>query len=850
MKFLDREKEIQDAEIFIDSFNLGSNIDYHIREYNGIGGIGKSALLTELMKLGKEKNVIALFFDLGAFSSIDYRDLLDRLSRSAIAQIESDYNLSIDDNEFDRGALLSVIDHLSSKGHKIVFLLDTVDRVSETNLEVLSREIILPVIEKKQAVFFVASRQRINWGSSRYKVGRRTITKQLELFSAENAKLKLNDLQLTEFVDDIMTVTCGHPGSIDLVADLINDIQHVENIKIRDENFGDYEKRLIGAVLDNVKRDNLVPLDQFNALYVLSVLRYVEVTIPSILLMSIDKDKEWDRKSVLDLLSSLQKDESIFKWQVASQRYEINEFIRRLFSLHMRVYFPGQYLKLTRAAANHYVNKFNESLNSAEPDIDSLVEKIYHYSDVYRLTSTNKFDIQVANDLRKMLLNDLEIAIPGGGLVFSNVSYHNNLRNFDMRLRALEALKQKLRVDNELHEKLGDLETPEPDKYLLQIVTNYERDFLSADHAILDIVQAKSGITGGQPSDDQECVAAFITRRSEPITTTNFKISKDDRKRIIGQLQKRVSVDNVKTLGSWLFQKYIRDEVLQLVQEHVSLKSPLTLSVDDTEIPWELMFDSATNDFLALKLPLGKRFRTSEPFRSWANTTRPANRCLLVGVPHTNLAGYEPLHHIENEIERLKNIFSSWDGIDFNPATDILFDDDAIAFEFETRLVTGNYKIIHFAGHAYYEISGPGSYSKAGLVMKDRIMDLDDIKSMKKGGRPLIFLNACQSAFEKNERTELGYAGSYSLGIASAFILSGAVACVGNIWPVVDDKAAIFAEYFYGELRRGKSLGEALRAAKELYRAENPPDDFPNDLTWLSYVLYGDPTQKILMSNI
>jgi hypothetical protein len=349
MKFVDREKEIQDAEIFIDSFNLGANIDYHIREYNGIGGIGKSALLSELRELGKEKGVIALFFDLGAFSAIGSQDLLDGLSQAAIKQIESDYNLSISENEFDRGSLLSVIDHLSTNSRKIVILLDTVDRVSETSLEVLSQNIIIPVIEKKEAIFFVASRQRINWGSSRYKIGRRTLTKPLELFSAENAKQKLNELQLTEFINDIMTVTSGHPGSINLVADLLNDIQRVENIKIRDENFGDYEKRLIGAVLDNIKRDNLVPPDQFNALYMLSILRYVEVTIPSILLMSIDKDKEWDRKSVLDLLSSLQKDESIFKWQAASQRYEINEFIRRLFSLHMRVYFPEQYLKHTRS---------------------------------------------------------------------------------------------------------------------------------------------------------------------------------------------------------------------------------------------------------------------------------------------------------------------------------------------------------------------------------------------------------------------------------------------------------------------------------------------------------------------
>jgi len=88
---------------------------------------------------------------------------------------------------------------------------------------------------------------------------------------------------------------------------------------------------------------------------------------------------------------------------------------------------------------------------------------------------------------------------------------------------------------------------------------------------------------------------------------------------------------------------------------------------------------------------------------------------------------------------------------------------------------------------------------------------------------------------------EVSYTASESEGLASSFILGGALGIIGTLWPIFDEGAAEFASTFCEGLLTGQSLGEAVRLARLRVRESRP-----HDVTWASFVLYGDPTLSIL----
>jgi CHAT domain-containing protein len=60
------------------------------------------------------------------------------------------------------------------------------------------------------------------------------------------------------------------------------------------------------------------------------------------------------------------------------------------------------------------------------------------------------------------------------------------------------------------------------------------------------------------------------------------------------------------------------------------------------------------------------------------------------------------------------------------------------------------------------------------------------------------------------------------------------------MWPVYDKPARELAVLFYKSVLEGEPTGEALRRAREDVRK-----DYPEEITWAAYVLYGDPTFRL-----
>lgn len=76
--------------------------------------------------------------------------------------------------------------------------------------------------------------------------------------------------------------------------------------------------------------------------------------------------------------------------------------------------------------------------------------------------------------------------------------------------------------------------------------------------------------------------------------------------------------------------------------------------------------------------------------------------------------------------------------IEFDPTVDILYGSDATAMQFERKLVDGRYRIIHFAGHAYYELRQAEILPEVGLAMFDPVLAPMDIKEYGEGPPILI----------------------------------------------------------------------------------------------------------------
>lgn len=261
------------------------------------------------------------------------------------------------------------------------------------------------------------------------------------------------------------------------------------------------------------------------------------------------------------------------------------------------------------------------------------------------------------------------------------------------------------------------------------------------------------------------------------------------------------------------------------IQKHLeTVKEPIILKTNDNEIPWELLHDD--NDFLCLKVPIGRRLRSREIPRS--NQTIGSNRIkiLFIANPTGDLEGAEEevdyiIKHLDPSIE-----------------VDVLKGSQATNASVLSAIRSGSYDIIHYSGHAEFNIEQPDE--SALICANKRKIYAQEIKRIM-GGKPFVFLNACGSGREKMCEEGESYSGSDTEGLASSFILGGSLAFIGSSWPLPDISAGILASEFYKNVLAGDPVGDALHKARLHLKNERP-----DDINWMAFILYGDPTIKLM----
>src|SRR5262245_2447502 len=152
------------------------------------------------------------------------------------------------------------------------------------------------------------------------------------------------------------------------------------------------------------------------------------------------------------------------------------------------------------------------------------------------------------------------------------------------------------------------------------------------------------------------------------------------------------------------------------------------------------------------------------------------------------------------------------------------------------KIKSGNYDVIHYAGHAFFDPWNPAS---SGIRCHGKqVLSGADLASI--GNLPsLVFFNACEAGrvrgVRKDRKEELRVDEQLdrTVGLAEAFLRGGVANYLGTYWPVADDAAKGFAETFYDELLNKKTIGDALLKGRSKVRNEIKSVD------WADYIHYG-----------
>lgn len=245
-----------------------------------------------------------------------------------------------------------------------------------------------------------------------------------------------------------------------------------------------------------------------------------------------------------------------------------------------------------------------------------------------------------------------------------------------------------------------------------------------------------------------------------------------------------------------------------------------------SRIPWETLY--LAGRFPALETGMSRRYLADNlSVAKWLEQRRHGEELdvLLVINPTGDLDGAEV------EGKRVAELF----GANSRVRLHRMRGEQATKKKLATAFSSGQYDIVHYAGHAYFDPENP---ARSGIICagKERLRG-EELASL--GNLPtLVFFNACEAArlrkAQDHKNPSIQKRIETNVGLAEAFLRGGVANYVGTYWPVGDAPAKTFAEHFYMRLLEGRPIGDALLEARGEVAALKSVD-------WADYIHYGNP---------
>lgn len=177
--------------------------------------------------------------------------------------------------------------------------------------------------------------------------------------------------------------------------------------------------------------------------------------------------------------------------------------------------------------------------------------------------------------------------------------------------------------------------------------------------------------------------------------------------------------------------------------------------------------------------------------------------------------------------------------------------------------IIGDYNVIHFACHGYFQQRSPLA-SSLGLFNGE--LTAASIQQSVRLKADIVTLSACETGIN-----HLAH-GDEIIGLTRAFLIAGARSLLVSLWSIVEIPTVLFMERFYQAWKEGASRAEALNEAQRYLRSIDittlhnvleeqgfKKEEFINELKffseivpgpypfnhpyyWAAFILIGDPT--------
>ncbi|MEO8063690.1 MAG: CHAT domain-containing protein [Pseudomonadota bacterium] len=239
-----------------------------------------------------------------------------------------------------------------------------------------------------------------------------------------------------------------------------------------------------------------------------------------------------------------------------------------------------------------------------------------------------------------------------------------------------------------------------------------------------------------------------------------------------------------------------------------------------SRVPWEAL--NLRGWYPALDGGLSRRYATADLVPARFDAGRRAQKelgVLVIANPTGDLPG------AELERKRIAKILGGSHAVRVTEVAGAAATLARVTAEFES----GRHDVIHYAGHAWFDVQRPG---ESGLVLADGELTGTALAAL---GRlpPLVVFNACESArLRRGAKASRAQSITKNLSLAETLLRAGLAHYVGTHWAVDDASASAFASVFYAQLLRA-NIGTALMKARRAVHARRSPD-------WADYVHYGD----------
>jgi len=279
-------------------------------------------------------------------------------------------------------------------------------------------------------------------------------------------------------------------------------------------------------------------------------------------------------------------------------------------------------------------------------------------------------------------------------------------------------------------------------------------------------------------------------------------------------------------IGRLLYSSYLSEEVHGYLTSNIDqgalIRLWLTTEGDDAIVPWELMHNG--DDYLCLRLPFA---RTVSHLATEETRDVFPSGLLVVGS-----TGEGTLSHVGSEIEAIRTGLENSKLLKGKVNLRVLLTPYATKESVISELETGQYQVLHFAGHSVHEKTEPHlSYL---LMDGGRRILADELARLSLAGKVrVVLLNSCASGSFSNS-------GANTIGLVHAFAAAGVPYAIGMAWEISDRGGMVLAKEFYEQFFTSFDPVESLRIA----RVKTGTAFDWNDPAWAAPVLYAPLTKQ------